>query len=561
VAVLERRTLTLSTDDILTGLGLVIVLAVGARLLAQRLRVPALVILLPVGFIAGVITDDVHPEALLGATFQPLVSLGVGLILFEAGLRLDLSELERAARKVVWQLVGVGALVTFVCVGLAAHFVVGLGWGMATVLGAILVVSGPTVVLPLLAFIRPSDRVRTILKWEGTLIDPLGALLGVIALHAVLQGAAGERPFHFGTLISSIAVGVAVGLAAAYVLGFLLRHAMRSDPAQGIAVTLMMVAAAVVGADLLREDSGLVAAAVAGAVLAGRRDLDVSRIVEFHGTVVELLIGILFVLISASVSPSQVHSVLWDSLALVGLMVVVIRPLAVALGTLGSALDWRERAFAAWMAPRGIVAGATASSFALALGDAGIADAERLLPIVFVAIFATVVIYGLSGGLVARLLGVAGAEAPALLLVGGAPALLLAEGLREAGARVVLWSTRDDERAAARAAGIEADKPPFGPEAVRLEAELEDVGEALVLGESEDYNALAAHELREVLGHGRVHVVTGAERIDPDAGAATDVVFLAISAAGAVRVAAPGVSLGARPGERVVALGPRAGGA
>jgi NhaP-type Na+/H+ or K+/H+ antiporter len=501
----------LSTDDILAGLGLVIVLAVAARLVAQRLRVPALVILLPVGFIAGAITDDVHPEALLGAAFQPFVSLGVGLILFEAGLRLDLSELERAMRTVVWRLVGVGAIVTLVCVSLAARYVIGLEWGVAAVLGAILVVSGPTVVLPLLAFIRPSDRVRAVLKWEGTLIDPLGALLGVIALHAVLQGAIGEKPFHFGVLLSSIAVGIGVGLAAAFLLAVLLRQAMRSDPAQGIAVTLMMVAAAVVGADLLREDSGLIAAAVMGAILAGRRELDVSRIVEFHGTVVELLIGILFVLISASVSPSQVHAVLWDSLALVGLMVFVIRPLAVALGTLGSALDWRERAFAAWMAPRGIVAGATASSFALALGEAGIADAERLLPIVFVAIFATVVIYGLTGGLVARLLGVAASGTPALLLIGGASALALAEELRAAGDRVVFWSTRDEERAAARAAGIETADPPFGPEAVRLESELEDIAEAFVLGPGDDYNALVTHELRAVLGHGHVHLVTPAQ--------------------------------------------------
>jgi NhaP-type Na+/H+ or K+/H+ antiporter len=535
----------LSTDDILTGLGLVIVLAVASRLLAQRLRIPALVLLLPVGFIAGAITDDVHPEALLGAAFQPFVSLGVGLILFEAGLQLDLSELERSMRRVVWRLVSVGAVVTFIGVTLAARFVLGLDWGIATVLGAILVVSGPTVVLPLLAFIRPSDRVRAVLKWEGTLIDPLGALLGVIALHAVLQGAIGSKPFHAGALLGSLAVGAAVGLAGAFVLGALLRRAMRSDPAQGIAVTLMLVTAAVVGADLLRDDSGLVAAAVMGAVLAGRRDLDVSRIVAFHGIVVELLIGILFVLISASVSPSQVHAVLWDSLALVGLMVFVIRPLAVALGTMGSALEPRERAFAAWMAPRGIVAGATASSFALALGEAGVPDAERLLPIVFVAIFATVVIYGLSGAFVARALGVAGSGESALLLVGGPSALSLAEELREAGARVVLWSTREGEREAARAAEIEATAPPFGPDAVRLEAELEDVGEALVVGESDDYNALAAHELRAVLGHAHVHTWAAGEDEAP--------ILVAVAAAGPVRVASGGRRLVAAEGERVVA--------
>jgi NhaP-type Na+/H+ or K+/H+ antiporter len=499
----------LSTDEILAGLGLVIVLAVGCRLVAARFRLPAIVLLLPVGFVAGAITGDVHPEALLGAAFQPLVSLGVGLILFEAGLRLDLAELGPRLRSTVLRLVGLGALTTFVAVGLAAKLVLDLEWGTAAVIGAILVVSGPTVVLPLLAFVRPTDRVRSLLRWEGTLIDPLGALLGVVVLHAVLQGAAGERAFHFGGLLGSLAIGAAVGLVAAFALGFLLERASRSSPGQAIGLSLMAVAAAVVGADLLRDDAGLVAATLMGMALARREEIDVSGILEFHGTVVELLIGILFVLISASVTPHDVSQVLGGTLALVAIMVFVIRPAAVAIGTARSDLDLRERAFAAWMAPRGIVAGATASSFALALGEAGVGDAPKLLPIAFVAIFATVVVYGLTATPVARLLGVAGTSSPGFLLVGGSPvALAIAAALRADGATVRIWSNVTAERDAARAAGLAAEPSPLGLDRIRLEAELEEIGEALVVGPSDDFNLLAAQELRTALGRDHVHTLS-----------------------------------------------------
>ena len=496
----------LSTNAILTGLGLVIVLAIACRLVAGRFRIPVIVLLLPVGFLAGAATEDVHPEALFGSAFQPLVSLGVGLILFEAGLRLNLGELGEGVRRVVLRLISIGTLLTLTAVTAAAQWIFGLGWGVSTVLGAILVVSGPTVVLPLLSFVRPTDKVRSVLKWEGTLIDPIGALLGVLALHAVLQGAAGGRPFHFGALISSMLIGVAVGLAGAAVLWLILRGSERSSPGQGVAAALMVLAAAVVGADLLRDDSGLVAAAIMGMVLANQTRVDVSKILEFHGTVVGLLIGILFVLLSASVTPSQFHAVLGSGLGLVAVMVFVIRPVVVAIGTWGSSLSWRERAFAAWMAPRGIVAAATASSFGLSLTQAGVKGADQILPIAFVVIFATVVLYGLSATTVAKLLGVAGAGTPVVLIVGGQSwARDIAVALGAAGVRVRLWTGRRDERDAALAAGLDAGPPPLGVDVERVESELEEVSDALVMTESDDFNSLAAYELRQALGRDRVY--------------------------------------------------------
>ena len=494
----------LSENAIVAGLGLVIVLAIGARLLAQRFNVPAIVVLLPVGFLAGAITEDVHPEALFGDAFQPIVSLGVGVILFEAGLRLrlgELAELGEGTRRAVIGLITVGTLLTLALVTATVRLLFGYGSGVSLLIGAILVVSGPTVVLPLLAFVRPSDRIRAVLKWEGTLIDPIGALLGVVALTAVQQGVAGERPFHPGLLVSSFGIGLGVGLAGAAVLWLILQGVERSSPGQAVAAALMTVTAAIVGADLLRDDAGLVAAAVMGMALARQETLDVSKILEFHGTVVELLIGILFVLISASVTPSEVEAVLGKGLILVAVMVLVVRPAVVAIGTWRSDLDLRERAFAAWMAPRGIVAAATASAFTLSLADARVSGAEEILPIAFVVIFATVVLYGLTAVPVARLLGVAGTGAPLFLIVGGNPAARAVAGaLRDAGARVRLWTSSRAEREAAGAVGLEAKPAPLGVDVESLESELEEVTDVLVMTSSDDFNALAAFELRQQLG-------------------------------------------------------------
>jgi hypothetical protein len=282
---------------------------------------------------------------------------------------------------------------------------------------------------------------------------------------------------------------------------------------------------------------------------------------EFHGTLVQMLIGALFVMIAASVSPSDVNAVLPGALVLVAAMVVVIRPLAVALATWRSGLSIRERAFIAWMAPRGIVAGATASAFGLELEQAKIPGAEKILPIVFVAIFGTVVLYGLTAAPVARRLGVAEATGRVVLVVGGTPwARAIAEALRDAGLAVRLWSGRADDQAAARAAGLQAERGRMMLDAMSREAELEDVTDALLLTGNDDFNALAAIALRTELGHGRVYRVAP----DPDetdllapAGEegilGADALFV-VTAAGGLRVASAGNGPPAKAGDRIIAL-------
>lgn len=502
-------TTALSTNELLAGIGLVLVLAVGSQLLAKVSRLPAIVVLLPIGFVAGILTKDVQPSYLLGPLYQPFVSVAVGVVLFEAGLRLSFRDITPRVRPVVVRLVSVGALVTWLSVSGAVALVFdGLGTDVPLLIGAILVVSGPTVVLPLLAFIRPTRDVRSVLKWEGVLIDPLGALLAVIVFQVARTG--GSTGWHPGEFLANIFVGAVIGAIGAGLLWILLRRLQQRAPRQVVAATLALAVGALVAADLIRDDSGFVATLLMGAFLSNQRSIEVAPAVEFHETLVQLLIGVLFVMIAASVTPGAVKSVLPGALALVAMLVFVIRPAMVALITLGSKLGARERAFIGWMAPRGIVAGATASAFGLQLASAGVHGATKILPIVFVVIFGTVVVYGLSGAAVARSLGVAGAEGTLVLIVGGrevAPAI--GSALKRAGVGVRLWAGPHTQ-AAARSAGLEADRGRMLIDSLNREAELEEVTDALLLSRSDDFNAIAALDLRGDLGHGHVY------RIAPD---------------------------------------------
>jgi NhaP-type Na+/H+ or K+/H+ antiporter len=584
----------MSTNEILFGLALVLTLAVGSQLAAHVLRVPGLVLLLPAGFLAGIATDDVHPDNLLGSLYQPFVAIAVGVILFEAGLSLSVGELAPAVRKGTIRLVLGGTALTW----LAITATVGLLYrdmdvGAALLVGAILVVSGPTVVLPLLAFIRPIGAVRALLKWEGTLVDPIGALLGVVVFVAVGSGN-GWRP---GAMLLDLGVGAAVAAVGAPTLWLLLREVHRSAPRMVVTATLMVVVAVVVAADVIRADAGLAAAVLLGIVVANQRSFDVSRsLFEFEETLVQLLVGVLFVLVAASVSPSEVRSVMPEALALVAVMILVIRPAVVALTLVRSSFTRSERAFVAWMAPRGIVAGATASAFGPALAQKGVAGAENVLPIVFVAIFGTVVVYGLTATRVARRLGVAGLGRRLMLIVSGHPwAREIALALKRSGVAVRMWVGPLEQQDAAREAGLDADRGRIMVDAISREAELEEVTDVLLLTGSDDFNTLAAAELRDELGQQHVYriaphpedpdllppsretgifadrsltfaeldrqfgagarIVTRSDGHEPDSAAdQTEMQLFAITPEGQLSVASDGRLPGAEPGDSIVAL-------
>ena len=380
--------LALSQSRTLFELGLVAVLAAAAPLIAQVLRLPSILLLLALGFGAGAI-GLLDPNALLGQhLISATVSIAVGIILFDSGLDLNLGKLTSSVGGVALRLVSIGILVTWAVGTVAGHVLFDLSWQVALVLGAVLVVSGPTVVGPLLAFIRPSKTVDSVLKWEGTLADPIGATLGVLVFNAVIAGhaRAGQEVAQF---LLSVGIGVGFGMLGA-VLILAWASWFRPNGSQALTGTLMLVVAAVVGADLLRDDTGLITGLVIGMILVNRPP----RGIEPPGLAIEsaklrrawrtriatlttFLIGMLFIILSAQVTPHQIRQIGWVGLAFVAVLVFIGRPIAVALCTLASALPPRERAFIAWMAPRGIVAAATSTTFALGLSQAGIGGGAR----------------------------------------------------------------------------------------------------------------------------------------------------------------------------------------
>ena len=213
----------MTTDQVLSGVGPIIVLAVGSQVLASRLRIPAIIILLPAGFVAGALTTDVNPQLLLGAAFQPLVSLSVAVILYDAGLGLDLRKLHGHTRRVVIRLITLGVPVTWAFGAAFAALLLGMSSGAALMTGAILVVSGPTVVAPLLRFVRPTERLQRVLAWEGSLIDPVGGILGAVVFSAVLADARKGPAYQVGQFLITIGIGLAGAVIGVALLWFLLR--------------------------------------------------------------------------------------------------------------------------------------------------------------------------------------------------------------------------------------------------------------------------------------------------------------------------------------------------
>jgi NhaP-type Na+/H+ or K+/H+ antiporter len=486
----------MTADQVFIGLGLTLALAVGSQVLASRLRIPALIVLLPVGFVAGALTDDINPNRLLGPLFQPLVSLAVAVILFDSGVELTLPKLAQDARRVVRRLILIGVPFTLVLAALLAVPLLGMSKRSAVMLGAILVVSGPTVVGPLLNFVRPTERVQRVLAWEGSLIDPVGGILGALVFHAVI--ASGPHPvgYELGQFLASLAVGVAGGVVGTGLLWLLLRKLQLAD-VLGTLATVASVVAVAAACDILRDDTGLIAAILMGLAMSNLPAFDVAGRRPFFETVIQLIIGVLFISIAATVTPASLRGLVLPTLGLVAGLVLVARPLVALLATSRTDLSSGERAFIGWMAPRGIVAASTASAFSTTLVAHGVGGANKILPVTFLVIVATVTLYGLSAAPVARLLGVTRPARTRPLLVGGTPWVIeLGRALAVAGLDVLMWAGLEHQRDDIRRAGIELAPGELLAAATGEGAEVEGVTEVLLLTDEDDFNALAATTLR-----------------------------------------------------------------
>lgn len=411
-----------------------------AQVLAAFLKLPSIVFLLVLGLALG--RDGlgwIRPN-LLGSGLDVMVALSVALILFEGGLSLQLRELGKVSLS-LRNLVTLGVVITLGGGAIAAYGLSEFPWPLAFLYAAIVVVTGPTVVGPLLRQVQADRTVSTLLESEGVLIDPIGAILAVVVLDLIVNPSPNLLPAVAG-LVVRLGLGALIGWAGAWGLGFFLKRAtFLSEDLQNL-----VVLAGVWGlfglAQSIRSESGLMAVVMAGLVLRALALPGERLLLRFKGQLTTLAISVLFILLAADLSIASVVALGWGGVLTVLVLMLVVRPFSVWLCTLQSDLDWRQKLFLSWIAPRGIVSASVASLFAILLTERGINGGDAIKALVFLTILMTVMAQGLSAGAIANLLGITSKQARGAVIVGSnSLSRLIGKFLQDQGEPVVLLDT------------------------------------------------------------------------------------------------------------------------
>ena len=509
-------------DQIFYYLAVVPLLGMLAQLVAWWIRVPSILLLLGFGVLLGFwmnpdhILQEISGDAELGPKIVfPLVSLAVAVILFEGGLSLRLSELKAAAGGAVVRLCTIGVFVSWVLGSVLAWGLLGIQFRLAVLLGAVLVVTGPTVVAPLLRYIRPNRKIGSVVKWEGIIIDPIGAILAVLVFEQLFHHGHGA---HAATMwdpllgiLKTTAIGIGIGGASGLILTIVVKQYLLPDYLHGLAFLASALAMFALSNYLMHE-SGLVTVTVMGIYLANQKHLSIEHVVEFKENLGVFLISCLFIILGSRLDLAVLGQVGWRGALFVFLMIVIVRPVSVWLAMLKSGLNREEKIFLAFLAPRGIVAAAVVSVFALKIlntadGDQDlIAGAEVLVPATFMLIVGTVAIYGLGAAPLARRLGLAESN-PQGILFGGAAAWIrdIAVILKDAGYAVVLVDTNYRNISAAKMAGLPAHCKSILSEYAHEEIDFAGIGRFLALTKNDAVNAMAAAEFSHFFGSQNVY--------------------------------------------------------
>lgn len=499
------------SEHLIFGLALIVVLGVAAQVLASRLRVPSILFLLLFGVLAGPVTGLVNPDETFGDLLFPFVELAVAIILFEGGLSLRLRDLH-GTRGVLRNLVTIGALISWGVTAAAAHWLLGLSWPVALLFGAILVVTGPTVIMPLLRQVRPKGRVATILRWEGIVIDPVGATLAVLTFEA-LFGAATDHPWRGAImgLAKTIATGGLLGLLGSWLVMVGLRRRWVPEMLDN-SVTLAVVVLVFALCEHFQPTSGLLGTTVMGIGLANQQRVLVSHITEFKEHLGLLLIAILFIVLGARLELTAL-ALTGPKVAFLLVLFLIGRPLGVWASTWRSDLTNRERLFLAFVAPRGIVAAAVASVFALQLAQAGYEEPTDLVSLAFLVIFATVAVYGLAAGPLAVRLGLSDPNPQGVLFIGANRwNRLLASVLNREGFRVLMIDSNPENTLLARQSGLDAVNGDALDPALEENLDLGGIGRMLALTSNDEVNALASLRFIEDFGRDEVYQLPRPER-------------------------------------------------
>ena len=481
---------------------LVVVLAagIGSQLLAARLRIPAIVVLIAVGLtlgpVAGLVTVPMDPEDL-----SEVIGLGVAVILFEGGMSLRVSELRRVGRG-VGRLTILGPPVAMGLGAVAAHYIAGIDWPVALVLAAILVVTGPTVIGPLLRQANLNRDSSSLLRWEGIVNDPTGVLLAFLTFQVFALSEGG-----IGSILTGFALSLVVGGAMGALAGGLLGVAFHRGWVQShLKAPLLLVAVLVIATvgNEIQDETGLIAVTAMGLVLGNIRIADRETLLHFKESLTVVLVSSLFIVIPATLTGEDLRALDWRIVLFVVALMVVVRPLTIALVSMRSTIGREDRILLGWIAPRGIVAAATAGVFGPAMVEAGYADGALLVPTVFLVIIVTVVAHGFTLAPLARRLGLVAGDRSGLLVVGASRfALALAEALGRLGVGVTVADGRYQALRPLRMAGVHTYFGEVLSERAEEDLDMSRHGVVLAATDADAYNALVARELGAELGHHR----------------------------------------------------------
>ncbi|MFT8715487.1 cation:proton antiporter [Gluconobacter potus] len=504
--------------DILIGIASTFGAGMLAQWVAWRFRLPAIVLLFSLGLIFGPGLGILHPSETMGWMFRPLVSLLVALVVFEGGMALDFRQLREAGEGVA-RLTMLALPINWVLGSLAAHYVAHLEWGTSMLFGAIVVVTGPTVVLPLLRSAKLQPRVAAFLRWEAIVNDPLGAILAAVVLQLMMLHVDVHADVFFTHTLPDLLGAIAVSLSAGILPAYLIRYLFTRDLMPEILKTPMLISMALVIFSLCNLEmggAGLMAVTIFGMALANLQIPGVTELRRMKESLVVLVVSVLFIMLTADLHRDVLARLSIPIFALTVVVLFVVRPLGIFLSTLGTSMPWKEKLFVGWIAPRGIVAAAVAGEAGISLKEAGYQSADLIMPAVFAVIAVTMILHGFSLGPIARLLKLTLSNDPAIAILGASGwSINFASCLRRAGVPVLLV----DNRSSALMPATRQDIPVLRAELLSQHGQesLEERPADYLIATTGDgiYNGMVCGHLAPTMGRQRVYQISpGVARLD-----------------------------------------------
>ncbi|PHS67370.1 MAG: cell shape-determining protein [Flavobacterium sp.] len=513
-------------------LGGIIILGILAQWLAWRIKIPSILPLILIGLFVGPISAEFFTNdgskwiepiwngkkgLFAGKNLYYFVSLSISIILFEGGLTLKLKEIKNCGPAVITKLITLGSLVTFIGAAISAHYIFGLTWEISFLFSALIIVTGPTVITPILRNIPLKKDVSAILKWESILIDPIGALVAVLVFEFISVEHGGGYTqtalIEFGKIIL---FGATFGFTFAHALNYLINKNFIPKYLLNV-FALAAVLGVFVLSDAFAHESGLLAVVVMGMVLGNSNSKYIEELLYFKESLSVLLISILFILLSANMNMDQLLLIFnWNTAILFSVIIFIIRPLGVFLSTMNSGLHLNEKLFISWVGPRGIVAAGIASLFGITLVENGVKNAEFITPLVFMVVLGTVLLNATTARFFAKVSGVFLKKSEGILIVGASEvSRLIAKYLQENNRRVVLIDSNHNNVDKAKNIGLEAFTTDIYSDLLEDHIELNDIGFLLSLTGSSDVNKHAIARFKEQFGeNGAFRLISNEEKLD-----------------------------------------------